>query len=86
MILGAGLDSFALRRRDLLDRLAVFELDHPDTQRYKLARLEELGVAIDPRVHFVAVDFEDELPRHASGKLYTRLLRDRYWAGRSRRI
>jgi methyltransferase (TIGR00027 family) len=60
VILGAGLDSFALRRRDLLDRLAVFELDHPDTQRYKLARLEELGVAIDPRVQFVAVDFEKE--------------------------
>jgi long-chain acyl-CoA synthetase len=25
------------------------------------------------------VDFEDELPRHPTGKLYTRLLRDRYW-------
>jgi long-chain acyl-CoA synthetase len=26
-----------------------------------------------------SVDFEDELPRHPTGKLYTRLLRDRYW-------
>lgn len=26
------------------------------------------------------VDFEDELPRHATGKLYKRQLRDRYWA------
>jgi long-chain acyl-CoA synthetase len=25
-----------------------------------------------------SVDFEDELPRHPTGKLYTRLLRDRY--------
>jgi long-chain acyl-CoA synthetase len=25
------------------------------------------------------VDFEDELPRHPTGKLYTRLLRDKYW-------
>jgi len=65
VILGAGLDSFALRRRDLLDRLAVFELDHPDTQRYKLARLDELGITIDPRVHFVAVDFEEEDSRAA---------------------
>jgi long-chain acyl-CoA synthetase len=30
-----------------------------------------------------SVDFEDELPRHPTGKLYTRLLRDKYWAGRS---
>lgn len=26
-----------------------------------------------------SVDFEDELPRHSTGKLYKRLLRDRYW-------
>jgi long-chain acyl-CoA synthetase len=29
-----------------------------------------------------SVDFEDELPRHPTGKLYTRLLRARYWEGR----
>ncbi len=33
-----------------------------------------------------SVDFEEELPRHPTGKLYKRLLRDRYWAGRSSRI
>ena len=26
-----------------------------------------------------SVDFEPELPRHPTGKLYTRLLRDKYW-------
>ena len=26
-----------------------------------------------------SVDFRDELPRHATGKLYKRLLRDEYW-------
>ena len=30
-----------------------------------------------------SVDFEDELPRHPTGKLYTRLLRDKYWQGRA---
>ena len=29
------------------------------------------------------VDFEDELPRHPTGKLYTRLLRDKYWKDRA---
>jgi long-chain acyl-CoA synthetase len=33
-----------------------------------------------------SVDFEDALPRHPTGKLYKRLLRDRYWAGTGRRI
>jgi long-chain acyl-CoA synthetase len=28
-----------------------------------------------------SVDFEAELPRHPTGKLYKRLLRDRYWQG-----
>jgi long-chain acyl-CoA synthetase len=26
------------------------------------------------------IDFREELPRHATGKLYKRLLRDEYWA------
>ena len=33
-----------------------------------------------------SIDFEEELPRHPSGKLYIRRLRDRYWAGRERKI
>ena len=33
-----------------------------------------------------SVDFERELPRHPTGKLYTRLLRDRYWKGREKKI
>jgi long-chain acyl-CoA synthetase len=30
-----------------------------------------------------SIDFEAELPRHPTGKLYKRLLRERYWTGRS---
>ncbi len=33
-----------------------------------------------------SVDFEAELPRHATGKLYKRLLKDRYWAGHASKI
>lgn len=33
-----------------------------------------------------SVDFEAELPRHPTGKLYKRLLRDRYWGDHDSRI
>ena len=33
-----------------------------------------------------SVDFERELPRHPTGKLYKRLIRDRYWGKRDSRI
>jgi acyl-CoA synthetase (AMP-forming)/AMP-acid ligase II len=29
-----------------------------------------------------SIDFEEELPRLPTGKLYKRVLRERYWAGR----
>ena len=32
------------------------------------------------------VDFREELPRHATGKLYKRLLRDEYWGNKDSRI
>lgn len=33
-----------------------------------------------------SIDFDPELPRHATGKLYKRLIRDRYWSARASRI
>ncbi len=33
-----------------------------------------------------SIDFEEQLPRLPTGKLYKRLLRDRYWTGRASRI
>lgn len=58
VLLGAGLDAFAWRRPDLLERLRLIELDHPATQDYKKQRLLELGRAIPERVELVCVDFE----------------------------
>lgn len=60
VILGAGLDSFAFRRHDLLDRLEVFEVDHPATQAWKLKRLTELGLEPPAGLAFVPVDFEQD--------------------------
>jgi methyltransferase (TIGR00027 family) len=56
--LGAGLDSFAYRRGDLLGRLRVFEVDHPATQAWKRRRLTELGVQHPAGLVFAPVDFE----------------------------
>ncbi len=58
VILGAGFDTFALRRADAADRVRVFELDHPATQRAKRRRLRQLGMALPPHLVFVPVDFE----------------------------
>jgi methyltransferase (TIGR00027 family) len=63
VILGAGLDSFAYRRRDLLDRLRVFEVDHPASQSWKRDRLRELGVQIPDSLVFAPVDFEHQTLR-----------------------
>lgn len=57
VILGAGLDTFAFRRRDLMDRLTVFEVDHPASQKYKLDRIRGLGWECPANLRFVALDF-----------------------------
>jgi methyltransferase (TIGR00027 family) len=58
VILGAGLDSFAFRRVDLVPPLRVFEVDEPGTQAWKQRRLHELRLAPPATLSFVPVDFE----------------------------
>ena len=58
VMLGAGLDSFAWRRPDLLGQLRVFEVDHPASQAWKLQRVDDLGLPTHEHHVFVAVDFE----------------------------
>jgi methyltransferase (TIGR00027 family) len=57
VILGAGLDTFAFRRLDLLERVTVFEVDHPASQAAKRGRIAELGWHCPANLHFVAMDF-----------------------------
>jgi methyltransferase (TIGR00027 family) len=57
VVLGAGLDTFAYRN-PFADRLAVFEVDHPETQAWKRRRLAETGVAIPASLNYAPVDFE----------------------------
>ena len=56
VIIGAGMDSFAFRRPDLMGRIDVFEIDHPFTQDQKLARIRQAGWTIPPRLHFIPAD------------------------------
>ena len=65
VILGAGLDSFAWRRPDLLRSLKVFEVDHPASQAWKLERVRELALPLNDSQVFVPVDFEAEPLRDA---------------------
>ena len=46
VIIGAGMDSFAFRRPELLERIEAFEIDHPVTQRKKLQRIRRAGLAV----------------------------------------
>jgi methyltransferase (TIGR00027 family) len=62
VILGAGFDTRAYRMPELR-RLAVFEVDHPDTQAAKLHVLEAELDTWPAQVTFVPVDLDrDQLP------------------------
>lgn len=58
VICGAGSDTFAFRNEN--PNIEIFEVDHPDTQRYKMEKIKSLEWTIAPNVHFVSVDFEKE--------------------------
>lgn len=59
VLVGAGLDSFVLRLAEKYPQLKIFEVDHPDTQKAKQAKLQKFGT-VPSNVEFVAIDFEKE--------------------------
>jgi methyltransferase (TIGR00027 family) len=58
VVLGAGLDTFALRNPH--PGLTVFEVDHPATQAWKQQRLAQAKLAIPQSLRFAPVNFEHE--------------------------
>ncbi len=60
VIVGAGMDSFALRRPAFARDLEVFEIDHPATQELKRRRLRECAVELPSGLHFIAADLSQE--------------------------
>lgn len=57
VILGAGLDTFALRNPAFAAKYGVFEVDRPVTQADKIARIRRAGLPMPEGLTFVGVDF-----------------------------
>ncbi|SDJ03982.1 methyltransferase, TIGR00027 family [Bradyrhizobium sp. Rc2d] len=60
VLIGAGLDSFVLRRPAFSHALTIFEIDHPATQTMKIQRIKECGMSLPPSVQFIAADLANE--------------------------
>jgi methyltransferase (TIGR00027 family) len=58
VILGAGLDTFALRNPHA--GVTVYEVDYPATQAWKRDRLAQSGIALPSSLTLVSIDFERE--------------------------
>lgn len=60
VLIGAGFDSFVLRRPAFCADLRIFEIDFPATQALKLERIAACGITLPASVHFIAADLSEE--------------------------
>jgi methyltransferase (TIGR00027 family) len=60
VVMGAGFDSYCLRRPHVEPDLTVFEIDHPATQLLKRQRLVDCGAKLPQSVQFIAADLAKE--------------------------
>lgn len=60
VIVGAGYDTFAFRRPDLMERLTLYELDQKATQDSKLLRMRAAGMEVPKSVRYVQADLTVE--------------------------
>jgi methyltransferase (TIGR00027 family) len=58
VVLGAGLDTFALRNPHASQGVRVFEVDYPATQSWKRECFKQAGLAVPASLTFAPVDFE----------------------------
>lgn len=59
IILGAGFDTRAYRIEGL-EEIKIFEVDHPQTQQYKVEKIEEIFQSTPENVIYVPIDFKSE--------------------------
>jgi methyltransferase (TIGR00027 family) len=60
VIIGAGFDSFCLRRPSFSADLRIYEIDHPVTQQIKRKRLMKILDSSRKAVEFFAIDLEKQ--------------------------
>jgi long-chain acyl-CoA synthetase len=81
-VLGVPNDDFGEEVKAVVEPISMDDAG-PELERELIAYCREhLADVKCPRT----VDFRPELPRHPTGKLYKRLLKDEYWAGHESRI
>jgi len=60
VIIGAGLDGSFLDEDKIHRDLNIFEIDHPDTQAFKLQQLKKHAIQPSENVHFISADLSQE--------------------------
>jgi methyltransferase (TIGR00027 family) len=60
VMLGAGMDSFAMRRPELEEVVKIYEIDHPSTQEWKKEKLSRNRFTLPSNVVYIPIDFEKE--------------------------
>ncbi|MFV8797417.1 class I SAM-dependent methyltransferase [Yersinia sp. LJYL362] len=63
-ILGAGFDSRAIRFQNQLQQNRVYELDHPVSQKSKIAKLQELSIPTLENLRYIPIDFNQQNLAH----------------------
>jgi len=63
VIMGAGYDTRAHRIPEVRQKMKVFEIDHPDTQRVKIKKTDKLFGEKSDHITYVPVDFERQTIR-----------------------
>jgi len=71
IILGAGYDSRPYRFDELKEKVKVFEIDHPATQKVKIEKIKKIFGSLPTHVTYIPIDFDKE-------KLETRLFESGY--------
>lgn len=71
VILGAGIDTRAYRFDELKDKVKIFEVDHPASQKKKKERVKKVFGSLPEHVVYVAVDFlKENLRKKLTGNGY----------------
>jgi acyl-CoA synthetase (AMP-forming)/AMP-acid ligase II len=81
-VIGVPHPEFGEEVKAVVQPVAGVDADDALVEELTAFARERLAVYKCPR----SIDFEAELPRYPTGKLYKRILKDRYWGNKDSRI